>query len=99
MYYWGVVPSLLTAANKGKNRDSLLKMVHNPGGHWHPRKGPYPMYYRYPRPHIFFQLILPVAVISFNVSIEVRPLPLEVLRLEDSDWLGQKYSYLLAKLE
>ena len=27
-------------ANKGLGRDSLLKMVHNPGGHWHPGKGP-----------------------------------------------------------
>ena len=32
----------IPVANKGLGWDSLLKMVHNPGGHWHPGKGPYP---------------------------------------------------------
>ena len=25
-------------------RDPLLKMVHNPGGHWNPGRGPHPIY-------------------------------------------------------
>ena len=33
-----------TVSNKGLGRDSLLKMWQNPGGHWHPGRGPYPRY-------------------------------------------------------
>ena len=40
----GCGPFPVTVANKGLVRDSLLKMVHNPGGHWNPGKGPYPIY-------------------------------------------------------
>ena len=31
-------------ANEGLIRDSLLKMVHNPGGDWHPGRGDNPNY-------------------------------------------------------
>ena len=34
----------IPVANKGLGRDSLLKMVHNPGGHWNPGKGPLTQY-------------------------------------------------------
>ena len=30
--------------NEGLGWDPLLKMVHNPGGHWHPVRGPHPRY-------------------------------------------------------
>ena len=31
-------------ANEGLVRDPLLKMVHNPGGDWHPGRGDNPSY-------------------------------------------------------
>ncbi len=40
-----VVPVPSNSGNEGLVRDSLLKMVHNPGGHWHPGKGDNPRYY------------------------------------------------------
>ena len=50
-------------ANKGLGWDSLLKMVHNPGGHWHPGKGSYPRYstqlQRLWLPWCFFGALMP----------------------------------------
>ena len=40
----GYGPLTVTVGNEGLVRDSLLKMVHNPGGHWHPGRGPHPSY-------------------------------------------------------
>ena len=35
----GLSPFPVTVANEGLGWDSLLKMVHNPGGDWQPGKG------------------------------------------------------------
>ena len=44
-YNLGVWPlPSMPVANKGLVRDSLLKMVNHPGGHWNPGKGIYPNY-------------------------------------------------------
>ena len=37
-------PLTVTVTKKCFFRDSVLKMVHNPGGHWHPVRGPHPIY-------------------------------------------------------
>ena len=42
---FGCGPLTGTMVNEGLVRDSLLKMVHNLGGHWHPVRGPHPMYH------------------------------------------------------
>ena len=43
MIYFGCGPLPVIVANEGLvSWDSLLKMVHNPGGHWHPGRGPHP---------------------------------------------------------
>ena len=39
----GCGPLPVTVANEGLGWDPLLKMVHNPGGHWNPVRGPHPM--------------------------------------------------------
>ena len=35
----GCGPLTVTVGNEGLGWDSLLKMVHNPGGDWHPVRG------------------------------------------------------------
>ena len=37
--YFASTPHPVTVANEGFGWDSLLKMVHNPGGDWHPGWG------------------------------------------------------------
>ena len=37
--FLGLTPRPVTVANEGLVRDTLLKMVHNPGGDWHPWAG------------------------------------------------------------
>ena len=37
--HWIYPPPRIPVANEGLVRDSLLKMVHNPGGDWHPGWG------------------------------------------------------------
>ena len=39
LYPWIYPPPRMPVANEGWVRDSLLKMVHNPGGDWHPGWG------------------------------------------------------------
>ena len=39
-------------------RDALLKMFHNPGGHWNPGRGPHPRY------HFIF-----AAVFDINICV------------------------------
>ena len=42
---WVVTPPRIPVANEGfLYRDPLLKMVHNPGGDWHPGRGHNPIY-------------------------------------------------------
>ena len=41
--FW-VVPPPSNSGNEGLGWDSLLKMVHNTGGDWHPGKGDNPSY-------------------------------------------------------
>ena len=38
VYIWST-PNPVTVTNEGLGWDSLLKMVHNPGGDWHPGWG------------------------------------------------------------
>ena len=40
--YVRLSPCPVTVANEGLGWDSLLKMVHNPGGNWHPGRGDNP---------------------------------------------------------
>ena len=42
--YLGCGPLTVTVGNEGLGWDSLLKMVHNPSGDWHPVRGPHPRY-------------------------------------------------------
>ena len=42
--YIGYGPLTVTVGNEGLVRNPLLKMVHNPGGDWHPVRGPHPRY-------------------------------------------------------
>ena len=39
---WVVPPPSMPVANEGLGWDSLLKMVHNPGGDWNPGRGDNP---------------------------------------------------------
>ena len=57
----GCGPFPVTVANKGLVQDSLLKMFHNPGGHWNPGKGPYPRVLFF----FFFFVVVVVVVVCF----------------------------------
>ena len=44
VYIRSTPPPRIPVTNEGLGRDSLLKMVHNPGGDWNPGWGVVPMY-------------------------------------------------------
>ena len=41
---WIWPPHRIPVVNEGLGWDPLLKMVHNPGGHWNPVRGPHPSF-------------------------------------------------------